>query len=126
MLDFEEFLFIFCRALNESGISLSEMRTGLFSLRMASEEEDDGYGDLYCADDDDEDRYVLCIRAAKTAVIDGIQLPLPLALKAAATTIQREAKLVIIDVIEAEGGANIEFKSLWEYGIKTGGPDADK
>lgn len=114
-MDLKEFFWAFCHYLAEAGLRFDDDSfLHLSSLEIANEEEDD----------DDDEKYILHIKAGKTAVFDGVRLPLQIALKAVAIALQRQMRLTVIDVTEAEGGADILFKTAGDYGIETGVVDA--
>lgn len=118
-MDFNEFRFIFQYGVIESGLLCED---GSFpypyisSIREAIEDEDYFYED-HCG----EDVYVLNIKASKTAVLRGIQLPLLIALNAIVTTIQKHNHGIVVHIYPGidETQAEIVFASTDGY-IETG------
>ena len=118
MYTFDEFRWIFQHGVIESGLLCENgSLPHISSIRIALKDED------YFDEDYDEDDnvYVLCVEATKTAMLNGIQLPLRIALNAIVTTIQRHNDGIVIDIYPGanEAQAKIVFKpNTWD--IETG------
>lgn len=110
-----EFMWIFHKCLLEAGLLFDDEKfPHMVSIRMASKDEDSYY-------DGGEEKYILRIKVAKTAVFDGVRLPVLIALKAVVAEVQRRMGLTILEVAEADGDADILFKPPASYyGIETG------
>lgn len=119
-MHFDEFRWIFHHCLLESELCFDdEGFPHISSLEITPKDEGAGYYDYDHNYDNDNEWYILNIKAGKTVVIDGIRLPLVVALKAIAILLQRKLDLTVIDVTETSEGAQILFESN-EYGVETG------
>lgn len=118
MYAFDEFRWIFQECLRGAGLLCENgSLPWISSIRIAIKDED--YFDEDYEGDDDV--YVLYVEATKTAVLNGIQLPLRIALNAVVTAIQRHNNGIVIDIYpeKNETQAKIVFKpNTWD--IETG------
>lgn len=116
-MHFNEFRWIFQQSAIEARLSCEDGSFPYISSIREAIKDEDYYDEDHCG----EDVYVLYIKATKTAVLNGIQLPLLIALNAIVTTIQKHNHGIVVDIYPGrdETQAKIVFESTDGY-IETG------
>lgn len=109
MYAFDEFRWIFQERLRRAGFLCENGSLPCISSIQIALKDEDYFDEDYEGDDN---VYVLYVEATKTAVLNGIQLPLQIALNASVTAIQRHNSGIVIDIYpgKSETQAKIVFK----------------